>query len=98
MTSKRAIKLLSNESPQLNAYQLACGYLQMRTDRRRHLRVTLWHESSHYHVRLTHYESPLDTPISRPVGWIEWDNAIESLAIARKSFARMVRQYHVTRT
>jgi hypothetical protein len=75
-----AEKLLNNTSAQLNAYQLACGYLQIKRFMRQKLSVTLWHESAHYHVRLAYYAHPT------MVGFIEWHGGLDTLSEARKVF------------
>jgi hypothetical protein len=49
--------------------------------------VSLWHESSHYHVRATHDDNP------NQVGFIEWKGGLETLTEARKVFRGMVRKY-----
>jgi hypothetical protein len=82
-----ATKLLSNRKPQLNTYQLACGYLQTRTNAEKHMCVTLWHESSHYHVRATYFDHPDMT------GWVEWEGGIETVTHARLVFRHMVKRW-----
>lgn len=89
ISNTRASNLLANTRSRLNSYQLGCGYLQTRTDTRQHLRITLWHESSHYHVRVTHWDSPTH------VGWLEWDNAIETWGQAQRSFTQMAEKYGI---
>ncbi len=80
-----AAKALANRKPQLNAYQLGCGYLQIREFPELHVRVTLWHESSHYHVRTTYHDHP------DKVGWTTWDNALETLTEARWKWREQVK-------
>lgn len=80
-------KLLANKRPELNAYQLACGYLQFKVSTERHVRVTLWYESAHYHVRASHEDNPART------GYIEWNGGIDNLREARAEYRRMVNQY-----
>lgn len=82
-----ATKLLVNKRAELNAYQLACGYVQAKVNKTKHIKVSLWHESGHYHVRATYCDHP------EMVGWLEWSNAIELLQEARAEYRRMVKQY-----